>query len=191
MINLDIDKADWSSQFKNAMPLLMKLEGGYVNNPKDPGWATKYGISKRFIDKVLQANLSPAVIKTLTKEQANALYHKHFWLVIEGDEFDSEALASAVLQMAVVSGANTGVRLLQETLNILGANLKEDGIMGPKTSNAAGQFHSAAITAAYLIKCHDYLQTLPDAKFKSFTGGWENRIIKTALALVPRVVYRG
>ena len=54
------------AEFKLAIPRVITNEGGYVNDPDDPGGETKYGISKRSY---------PALdIKNLTVEQATAIY---------------------------------------------------------------------------------------------------------------------
>jgi len=50
---------------------ILRHEGGYVNNPNDPGGETKYGISKRSYPNV--------DIKNLTPEQALEIYHRDFW----------------------------------------------------------------------------------------------------------------
>jgi lysozyme family protein len=54
------------------MDFIFRWEGGYVNDPADPGGETKYGISK---------NANPGVdIKNLTKEDAKRIYHDKYWL---------------------------------------------------------------------------------------------------------------
>jgi lysozyme family protein len=57
--------------FEKAMEFLLKWEGGYVNDPRDPGGETKYGISKRSHPNVDIANL--------TVEQATAIYKRDYW----------------------------------------------------------------------------------------------------------------
>lgn len=59
------------SEFHLAFNHLMKYEGGYVNDPDDPGGETKYGISKRSYP-----NLD---IKNLTEEQAKSIYLREWW----------------------------------------------------------------------------------------------------------------
>lgn len=59
------------SHFDRAFALLIGEEGGYVNDPADPGGETKYGISKRAY---------PAIdIKNLTLDQAKAIYKRDYW----------------------------------------------------------------------------------------------------------------
>ena len=69
-------------------------EGGYVNDPKDPG-ETKYGISKR---------AHPDVdIKNLSREKACAIYKKHYWDTVSAE---SQTKAEKIFDI----GVNTGVR---------------------------------------------------------------------------------
>jgi lysozyme family protein len=57
--------------FNKIMQFILQWEGGYVNDPKDPGGETKYGISKR-----AHPNED---IKGLTKERAFEIYRKNYW----------------------------------------------------------------------------------------------------------------
>ncbi len=57
--------------FDRAFGLTVGLEGGYVNDPNDPGGETKYGISKRY---------NPGIdIKSLTLDQARTIYLNKYW----------------------------------------------------------------------------------------------------------------
>ena len=59
------------SNFDKSMTFVFKWEGGYVNNPADPGGETKYVICKR---------AHPTFdIKELTVEQARAIYLTDYW----------------------------------------------------------------------------------------------------------------
>lgn len=63
-------------KFREALNFTLVWEGGYVNNPKDPGGETKYGISKRRYPHL--------DIKNLTLQQAKDLYYQDYWLPVEG-----------------------------------------------------------------------------------------------------------
>lgn len=67
MFNLFNKKSD----FDKAFDFTMKWEGGYVNDPNDPGGETKYGISKRSYPDI--------DIKNLTKDRAKILYRQDYW----------------------------------------------------------------------------------------------------------------
>ena len=57
--------------FDRIIEFTLQEEGGYVNNPADPGGMTKYGISKRSYPNLDIANL--------TIDQAKAIYERDFW----------------------------------------------------------------------------------------------------------------
>lgn len=59
------------SKFEMAINFVLPHEGGYVNDPKDPGGETKYGISKRKYPNV--------DIKNLSDLDAVAIYRRDYW----------------------------------------------------------------------------------------------------------------
>lgn len=59
------------NRFYEALKFSLKWEGGYVNDPADPGGETKWGISKRAYPK--------EDIKNLTPERAAELYFRDYW----------------------------------------------------------------------------------------------------------------
>ena len=67
-----IDSMKKDEQFQICLPFIFEEEGGYVNDPVDPGGETKYGISKRAFPELN--------IKDLTKEQAAITYYRNYWL---------------------------------------------------------------------------------------------------------------
>lgn len=65
-----------SDDLDRVLPILLHLEGGYVNDPADPGGETRYGISKRAYPL--------EDIRALTPERAGALYRRDYWERIHG-----------------------------------------------------------------------------------------------------------
>jgi lysozyme family protein len=113
--------------FDLAFDRLIGNEGGYVNDPADPGGETNWGISKRSYPNV--------DIKALTREGAKRIYRTDFWDRARMDEYDG-AIAFQVFDLAVNSGIETAVRLMQRA-----AGVADDGHVGPVTS-AAVRAHS-------------------------------------------------
>ena len=101
--------------FDDAFTRLMGSEGGYVNNPADPGGETNWGISKR--------SYPDLDIKNLTRPQAGAIYLRDFWNVI-GDAHP--AIKFQVFDFAVNSGVQTAIRKLQSAIGAA-----DDGHWGP------------------------------------------------------------
>jgi lysozyme family protein len=148
------------SNFEIAIARLLGNEGSYVNDPRDPGGETNWGISKRSYP-----NLN---IKALTKEQAAALYKRDFWDRIGGDQFPL-SVGFQFLDFAVNSGASTAIRALQRA-----AGCADDGRMGPITMAKLKQAEHHDLVLSFLAErltfmtnCHNW-----DAAGK----GWTRRI---------------
>lgn len=108
--------------FDEAFDRLIQHEGGYVNNPKDPGGETQWGISKR-----AYPNLH---IKSLTRNDAKAIYLRDFWQAGYMEQYDG-AIAFQVFDAAVNHGIGNAIRLLQKA-----AGVADDGHIGPITVRA-------------------------------------------------------
>ena len=108
--------------FEICIDRVLGHEGGYVNNPADPGGETKWGISKRSYPKL--------DIKALTREQAIALYRRDFWDRLALGTLPL-GVAHQLLDFAVNSGPSTATRACQRALNVA-----DDGHTGPVTMQA-------------------------------------------------------
>src|SRR6516225_9079499 len=88
------------------MTFVFKWEGGYVNDPNDPGGETNWGISKRACPNV--------DIKNLTRQAAQELYQRDYWNAIDGDALEP-ALACAALDTAINMGVARAKQFLVQT----------------------------------------------------------------------------
>ena len=116
--------------FDEAFNYTMPFEGwsACTNDPDDPGGLTKYGISKVNHPEVDVANLS--------LDGAKAIYRKHYWNPIKGDQIASGRVAIKFFDMAVNMGVKQATKLVQEALGDMGCSVAVDGMMGPKTLEA-------------------------------------------------------
>lgn len=145
--------------FDQAFDRLISNEGGYVNNPADPGGETNWGISKRSYPTV--------DIKALTREGAKQIYLADFWNRGRMEEYDA-AIAFQVFDAAVNHGIETAVRLLQRA-----AGVADDGHIGPVTVaavKAKSVTDMLMLFIAYRIKFWTKLST-----WATFGRGWANR----------------
>lgn len=94
------------SSFEQAIKFVLRWEGGYSNNPNDPGGETNFGISKRAYPSL--------DIKNLTIEQAKVIYHKDYWLKAGCDQL-SYPLDIIIMDTAVNCGVGKALSLLQKT----------------------------------------------------------------------------
>ena len=126
------------ADFEKAVQKTLQLEGGYVNDPADPGGPTKYGIT----EATARAHGYIGDMCDLPLDLAKKIYKESYWDVARLDEVDSQLIAENIFDCNVNCGVLVGGRLLQETLNCLNTDpsgrqmypeIYVDGIIGPNT----------------------------------------------------------
>jgi lysozyme family protein len=152
----------YSAAFCNAFYYTMNFEvgsapdGGYVNDPNDPGGETKYGIAKRY---------NPDLdIKNLTVQQAMDVYYKRYWKPLQLDAIASGRISAEIFDTAVNGGVGTAAQIAQGALILLGRNVALDAKMGPKTIEAINEY-------PYI---ETFLQTLNGLQFMMYVLGGAN-----------------
>jgi lysozyme family protein len=156
------------NNFDLALSELLKHEGGYVNNPKDPGGMTNLGVTRAVWESYVGRESSEKEMRTLTPAQVAPLYKRKYWDAINGDSLPS-GLDLCVFDCAVNSGVGRAAKMLQ---GILG--LAQDGSIGPKTLEACNKFSSKDLVDKFCKARQDFLESLPT--FKTFGKGWTARV---------------
>ena len=158
--------------FAAYFPGLLKQEGGYVNNPHDPGGITNLGVTKRVWEDWTNRAVGEAEMRALKPADVAPLYRVSYWNGIDGDKLPA-ALAACVFDFAVNSGVSRAARYLQE---IVGA--AQDGHIGPGTLAALDKFlttHSVAeAVRQYANARRAFYKSLPT--FPHFGKGWLRRV---------------
>jgi len=154
------------TEFNDIIEVVLHHEGGYVNDPKDPGGETNFGIAKRSHPDV--------DIKNLTKEGAKEIYKEVYWDGNKVDDLPKE-LKHIYFDMCVNQGKSRAVKILQRAANAKGANLKVDGGLGPMTLRAILKSKvELQRVRAYRIKYYaDLVTRKPD--LEKFYYGWFKR----------------
>ena len=169
---------------------IVAREGGFVDDPDDPGGVTNHGVTlttlrRLGIDLTGDGRIDRADLRRLTPERARAIFVEHYFEK-PGLGRLPVALQATVFDMQVNAGANA-IRILQELLNDMGADLAVDGVLGPATLAAAERAAQAApdhIADAYGIARRNYYYRLADARPASRKyarrrdggkGGWTRR----------------
>lgn len=152
--------------FDLAFERLLGHEGGYVNDPRDPGGETNWGISKRAYPNV--------DIKALMQDGAKAIYRRDYWAPVRADELP-DLVRFDVFDAAVNHGVSQSAKWLQRAV---GAN--PDGVIGAQTVAAARAAGSqlAARFNGYRLQFYTDLGTWP-----TFGKGWARRVAANLLAL--------
>jgi len=156
------------NNFDLALSELLKHEGGYVNNPKDPGGMTNLGVTRAVWESYVGRESSEKEMRALTPAQVAPLYRRKYWDAINGDSLPS-GLDLCVFDCAVNSGVGRAAKMLQGVLG-----LTQDGSIGPKTLEACKKFSSKDLVDKFCSARQDFLESLPT--FKTFGKGWSARV---------------
>ena len=146
--------------FDTAFIRLVGEEGGYVNDPQDPGGETNFGISKRAYPT--------EDIKNMTLERAKFLYKRDYWTRVRAEELPAE-IRFDLFDVAVNGGVGRAVQLLQGAVDET-----QDSVLGPKTLAAAVAMEPNRLKARYNGWRLDYLNKLPT--WPRFGRGWTQRV---------------
>lgn len=151
--------------FELLIERVLGHEGGYVNDPADPGGETRWGISKRAYPHEDIANLS--------RERAIALYRADYWDRIRGDELPP-AIAFQALDAAVNHGTSRAILWLQQA-----AGADDDGVMGPRTMLALKTTAPMALLVRFNAARLEFYTDLNT--FGRFGKGWTRRVAENLI----------
>ncbi|MFC0199330.1 holin-associated N-acetylmuramidase [Paracoccus rhizosphaerae] len=169
---------------------IVAREGGYVNDPDDPGGATNHGVTTGTM-KLLGMDLNrdgrvdAADVRALTRAQAEQVFVEHYFRKPRLSELP-EALQPSVFDMYVNAGGNA-IKILQRLITRMGFRTADDGVVGPMTIAAVRDAAQAAplhLADAYGIARRNYYYALADQRPASRKyartraggkGGWITR----------------
>ena len=157
-------KDNWEQCFA----LILKNEGGYVDNPKDPGGCTNLGCTKAVWEEWVGHEVSKEDIRALTPSDVMPLYKKRYWDAIKGDDLP-DGVDYAVFDLAINSGTGRAAKTLQ---SVLGVNT--DGQIGPATIAALETANPREIATGVCEARLAFLQSLPT--YDTFGKGWSRRV---------------
>lgn len=168
------------ADFKLIIPKILMYEGGYVNDPDDPGGETNRGIIDRLdgmTDGLIDVDgdgIGDVSVIDLTEEQAKRIYKRIFWDQMKGDQFLSQDLAALVFDAYV----NTGRVALKQLQRVVGT--KDDGVIGPETLAAVNGGQLVRIYNLYRMIRRQYYKDLATRKpvLKKYLKGWLARVDK-------------
>lgn len=169
---------------------IVAREGGYVNDPDDPGGATNFGVTihtmrRLGLDLTGDGRVDVRDVKALTQRQAVDIFIKHYFERPKIGQLP-EPLQASVFDMYVNAGSN-GVKILQRLLGQMGLKVSVDGVLGPQSLAAAQQAMEMApdhMVDAYGIARRNYYFRLADKRpasrkyartRKGGKGGWITR----------------
>lgn len=168
-------------RFNEFIERVFEDEGGYSDDPKDPGnWTGgKVGVGKLKGTKFgIAANTYGHLdIVNLTKDQAREIYRRDFWAPIRGDQLPP-VVGALMLNVAVNTGIPRASRFLQEAVGV-----KVDGKLGPVTLGAVQAADRNDIAVLFVAAYLDFLNDLDN--WIRYGRGWSQRVV-TMLRNVAR-----
>ncbi len=152
--------------FDRAFQITVGVEGGYVNDPADPGGETKYGISHRAYPDI--------DIKALTLDQAKDIYQRDYWTPASCGRMP-ERIGHLVFDCAVHHGVKTAIKLLQRALKVA-----DDGEFGPITRGTLTARDTNETADLLMAQRMLYLMTC--SAWPTYKLGWAKRCFSVARA---------
>ncbi len=177
--------------FEEAIKFVLDNEGGFVDNPNDPGGATNKGISLRFLRSLTEANLkrygifkegallTPMDIEELTPAQIELVYKGDFWEKVPFNHIIEQQLCNYVFDMAVLHGFSPAFKLVQRGIWAVQHTygfIKADGILGAETIDELNSYGTAFLSVLIAMRA-SYCRLLAEINPKNmeFLDGWLKR----------------
>ena len=154
--------------FEECLELVLKSEGGFVNNPRDPGGMTNLGVTKVTYEGYVNRHVDEAEMRSLTPALVAPLYKKMYWDRIKGDDLPV-GVDYCLFDLAVNSGVGKAGKLLQMALDV-----PADGLIGPMTLRALESRDPEEIIQQVCQERLDFLQSL--GTWGVFGKGWGRRV---------------
>lgn len=155
-------------RFAEVLPVTLRYEGGYSNDPHDPGGPTMKGVIQRVYDGYRDGRGQPRQsVRRISDAEVLDIYRANYWNLVRGDELPP-GLDLAVFDFGVNSGPATATRKLQAVLG-----LRQDGMMGAATLAEAARRDPVWLIRQYIQARRAYLRSLPT--FWRFGEGWMSR----------------
>ena len=157
-----------NTNFSQCFALVLKNEGGYVDNPSDPGGATNLGCTKATWEAWVGHPVTKDDIKALKPNDVMPLYKAKYCDTIKGDDLP-EGVNYAVFDFAINSGPSRAAKTLQSVLST-----NPDGQIGPTTLRALEAANPREVATAVCEARLAFLQSLPT--YGTFGKGWSRRV---------------
>jgi lysozyme family protein len=154
------------TNWPNCLAFTLGAEGGFVDNPTDPGGATNMGITAVTLANYLGRPVNSADVQAMTQDTAAAIYQLNYWRPIQGNVMPN-GVDLMLFDWGVNAGPATPNVRLQRILNVA-----QDGVIGPETI-AAVNVHDPRWLITLLGYARNAYYT--DLNEPEFQRGWLSR----------------
>ncbi len=156
------------TNWNSCLAFVFSAEGGYVDDPQDPGGATNFGITIAELAQWRGVEVSRQDVQALTKDEAAAIYRANYWKPVNGPGLPG-GIDLMVFDAAVNNGAGRSAKFLQQA-----AGVTQDGWIGPATLQAVSAIPAATLIPQLAEIRNAFYQSLPS--FSHFGHGWLARV---------------
>lgn len=179
--------------FAAAIAFVLEHEGGFSDDPVDPGGVTRWGISLAWLRKAGLLDLDhdgrpdgdvngdgvvdAEDVRVLPRDRAIRLYRLHWWDALGYARIMDPAIAAKTLDLSVNMGAAGAHRCLQRALRSAWFPVADDGKLGPQTLSAVNAADPLLLMPAFKSEAAGYYRSLIAARpvFSKYEKGWLNR----------------
>lgn len=158
--------------FPQALAKVLVSEGGFSNDPQDPGGATNHGIIQSEYDKYRwRHNLGLRSVKFITDAEVSDIYRNSYWIAGKCDQMPV-GVSYVVFDGNVNSGVNQSAKWLQRALGV-----DDDGVVGLKTLAALAAYPDKdKLIDSICDQRLKFLKALPG--WPHFGKGWGDRVAR-------------
>ncbi|MEJ0066873.1 MAG: glycosyl hydrolase 108 family protein [Caulobacteraceae bacterium] len=157
--------------FEACLPVILASEGGFVDDPADPGGATNLGVTRATLSSWLGRPASIADVEALTPAVVAPLYRARYWNPSHAGDCPP-GVDLMVFDEAVNQGVGGALATLQSALGVAA-----DGAFGSGTSAALAAADPARLIHAIATDREAHYRALPG--FRRFGHGWLARLAHT------------
>lgn len=159
-----------AERYLDALTRVLVHEGGYVNDPRDPGGATMKGVTQRTYDGYRKrTGLATRPVRQITSAEIGEIYRRSSWAAVWGDQLPA-GVDYVVFDGAVNSGPSQSIKWLQRALGV-----RVGGVLSEATIQAAESHPDHdRLVAAILDRRLAFLKALKT--WKAFGKGWARRV---------------
>jgi lysozyme family protein len=164
---------DFPELFLRCLEVVLRNEGGYSNNPADPGGSTMKGVTQKEYDSYrAKQGDSYRDVRLISDEELWDIYYILYWLPMNLDIINDDDLVLQVYDMGVNAGIRTSIKILQRLVGVT-----DDGYIGQETNRAIKEYNGD-ILEDFKKRRKLFYVTLKQNKpqLKPFLIGWLNRV---------------
>lgn len=164
------------NNFSRSLDYILKAEGGFTADPKDPGnnlsdgrhGCTNMGVTQAAWEEYVGHKVSIANMQALTKEQIGKFYKNKYWDRVQADALPV-GLDFLAASFAINAGVGSSAKLIQKCINAI-----PDGMIGPRTLQIIAGVDPKELIEKFSEAKEQYYKSLK--LFSLYGHGWLNRV---------------